>query len=216
MYRLKHAVPIVFCLGILSLPSTLNAQERAAQLTNPEAVIVKYSWSKDRINWESDPFGGPIENFDEMRVRTRNEKRIQDSKRGPGSIETGRAERDALTDQALIAARHKVGPARYAFTYKISLHNQSSKEIVAVDWDYVFFDLMTNAELGRKEFGSDQKIAAGKTKELKFLVSSPPTRRIRVQALDKHERAGLGERIEVVRILYGDGTSWERSKNQPE
>ena len=38
--------------------------------------VVKSSWSKIRIGWERDPFGGPLENFDEMRSRVRNERRV--------------------------------------------------------------------------------------------------------------------------------------------
>ena len=42
----------------------------------PDLVVLKFSWSKERIGWERDPFGGAVENFDEMRARARNEKRI--------------------------------------------------------------------------------------------------------------------------------------------
>jgi hypothetical protein len=203
-------------LGLLALvlgSSVVTAQDRAA-LTDPEVQIVKYSWSKERVGWEKDPFGGPIENFDEMRVRTRNEKRIMDAKRG-SSGESGKAERDALTDQALISAIHKVSPPRYGFSYKVSFQNNGAKGITAIDWDYVFYDLMNEAELGRREFGSAQKIAPGKTKEVKFFIAAPPVRRISVQALDKNERAGLGERIELVRIEYADGSVWERPQSIP-
>ena len=38
--------------------------------------VVKSSWGKVRIGWERDPFSGPLENFDEMRSRARNERRV--------------------------------------------------------------------------------------------------------------------------------------------
>ncbi|MGI8733346.1 MAG: hypothetical protein ACR2LM_08600 [Pyrinomonadaceae bacterium] len=216
MYRLKNSfiVSVGLLVGFSGL-SILRAQDRGEAPAAPDVQVVKYSWSKDRVGWEGDPFSGPIENFDEMRVRTRNEKRMMDAKRASGSIEAGRAERDALTDQALISAIHKVPPARYGFTYKVSFQNNGSREITALDWDYVVFDLISQGELGRREFGSEQRIAPGKTKELKFFVSAPPARRISVQALEKNERAGLGERIELVRIQYADGTSWQRSQSAP-
>lgn len=200
---------LVFVLGA----SVLRSQDRAVD-DAPGVQVVKHSWSKERVGWEQDPFAGPIENFDEMRVRTRNEKRIMDAKRG-SSGESSKAERDALTDQALISAIHKVSPARYGFSYKVSFRNKGSKEITAIDWDYVFYDLISETELGRREFGSEQKIAPGKTKEVKFFISSPPVRRISVQTLDKSERAGLGERIELVRIEYADGTYWQRASSAP-
>ena len=214
MYRLKKfPVVLLSMLVVVSLPSVLNAQGRAV-VDAPDVQVMKHSWSKERVGWERDPFAGPIENFDEMRVRTRNEKRIMDAKRG-SSGESSKAERDALTDQALISAIHKAPPARYGFSYKVSFQNSGAKEITAIDWDYVFYDLTNETELGRREFGSEQKIAPGKTKEVKFFIAAPPVRRISVQALDKNERAGLGERIELVRVEYADGTFWQRPQTAP-
>jgi hypothetical protein len=214
MYKPKNS--FIGCVGLLVVvlgASVLRSQDRAVGGA-PDVQVVKHSWSKERVGWEKDPFGGPIENFDEMRVRTRNEKRVMDAKRG-SSGESSKVERDALTDQALIAAIHKVPPARYGFSYKASFQNNGSKEITAIDWDYVFYDLISETELGRREFGSEQKIAPGKTKEVKFFVASPPVRRISVQSLDKNERDGLGERIELVRVEYADGTAWQRPESAP-
>lgn len=216
MYRSKSSlILLVGLLAVFSAPLIVRCQDRSEAAAGPDVEVVKHSWTKERVGWESDPFGGPIENFDEMRVRTRNEKRMMDAKRSATSIEAGRAERDALTDQALISAIHKTKPPRYGFNYKVSLHNKGSKEITAIDWDYIFFDTITLNELGRREFGSQQKIAPGKTKEVKFFISSPPARRISVQALDKKERDGLGERVELVRVEYADGTVWQRITPAP-
>lgn len=215
MYKLKNSFIVsVGWLVVVSVPSVLSAQDRRPSEAS-DVQVVKYSWSKERVGWERDPFGGPIENFDEMRVRTRNEKRIMDAKRGGSSVESSKAEREALTDQALISAIHRAPPARYGFSYRVSFKNNGSKEITAIDWDYVFYDSISETELGRREFGSDQKIAPGKTKELKFFISTPPVRRISVQALEKNERAGLGERVELVRIQYADGTSWQHPQLAP-
>ena len=63
--------------------------------------VVKSSWSKIRIGWERDPFGGPLENFDEMRSRARNERRVAT---GGGE----RARREAKADEKNLAARHRV------------------------------------------------------------------------------------------------------------
>jgi hypothetical protein len=211
MCRLKHSVIVFMSLVTLVFVATISRAQKPAETQNPTDVqVLKFSWSKERVGWERDPFSGPIENFDEMRVRTRNEKRILDAKRGGSTVEANKAERDALTDQALISTLHKARRARYGFIYKVLLHNSGAKQITAVDWDYVFFDLITEAELGRRQFTSEQKVSPGKTRELSFFIPTPPTRIISVQALDKNERSGLGERIELVRIDYADGTSWQR------
>jgi hypothetical protein len=175
----------------------------------PQVAVLKYSWSKERVGWERDPFSGPIENFEEMRVRARNEKRILDAKKGGNSAEVNKLERDARSDQALISEIHKNTPARYGFVYKTSIRNDGTKTIKAIDWDYVFYDAASQTEMGRRQFSSLEKIEPGKTKELRFFIKGPPTRTISVDALNKNERSNLSEAIVVVRVEYDDGSVWQ-------
>ena len=196
------------CLLVSSY--TAFAQPPTPSSDAPQLAVLKQSWSKERVGWERDPFSGPIENFDEMRVRARNEKRILDAKKGGNAAEVNRLERDARSDQALISEIHKNTPARYGFVYKTSIRNDGTKTIKAIDWDYVFYDLGSRAELGRRQFTSLEKIGPGKTKELKFFIKGPPTRTISVDALNKNERMNLGEEIVVVRVEYDDGSVWQR------
>ncbi len=86
--------------------------------------------------------------------------------------------------------------------------NNAGKAIKEVDWDYIFVDAATGAELGHREFTSVESIGAGKRKELSILASSPPTQTISVYALGKNERDGLLEKIVIARILYADNTVW--------
>ncbi|HKE60043.1 MAG TPA: hypothetical protein VKB46_25200 [Pyrinomonadaceae bacterium] len=190
------------------LPTTVNAQSVSPAET-PEISVLKFSWSKERVDWERDPFSGPIENFDEMRVRARNEKRISDAKKGGNSAEVNKAERDARSDDALISEIHKNTPARYGFVYKASFQNTSTKTIKLIDWDYVFYDSVNQNELGRRQFSSVENISPGKTKECKFFIGRPPTRTISVDALNKNERTNLGEAVIIVRVEYSDGSSWQ-------
>lgn len=195
------------CLLASSYSVSGQAATETAEL--PQLSVVKYSWSKERVGWERDPFSGPIENFDEMRVRARNEKRILDAKKGGNSAEVNKLERDARSDQALISEIHKNTPARYGFVYKTSIRNNGTKTIKVIDWDYVFYDVTNQTELGRRQFSSLEKIEPGKTKELKFFIKGPPTRTISVNALNKNERINLGEAILVVRVEYEDGSVWQ-------
>lgn len=78
------------------------------------------------------------------------------------------------------------------------------------DWDYVFFDAATGAEVGRRQFTGLEKISPGKTKELTFQVSSPPAQTISVYSLDKNERRGLSEAVVLVRVAYADSSVWLR------
>ena len=174
----------------------------------PGVEVVKFSWSKERIGWERDPFSGPIENFDEVRARTRNEKRIEDAKRG-NSAEVDRIKREARADAANIAAKHKDPPSRYVFVYKATVKNTSDKAIKSIDWDYIFLERGTENELGRQQFTSDEKISVGKTKELIVTITKPPTKTISLTALNSNERGTLDGRVILVRIDFADGTSWQ-------
>ena len=174
----------------------------------PDAEVVKFSWSKERIGWERDPFSGPIENFDETRARQRNERRIEDAKRG-NSAEIDKIRREAKADAANIAVKHKDPPSRYVFVYKTTIKNASTKAIKSIDWDYVFLERGTENEIGRQQFTSEEKISPGKTKELVVTITKPPTKTISLTALNENERGTLDGRVIVVRIDYADGTSWQ-------
>src|ERR1041384_773730 len=174
----------------------------------PDVEVVKFNWSKERIGWERDPVSGPIENFDETRARQRNERRIEDAKRG-NSAEVDRIRREARADAANIAAKHKDPPSRYVFVYKATVKNTSAKAIKSIDWDYVFLERGTENELGRQQFTSEEKVAAGKTKELIVTITKPPTKTISLTALNNNERGTLDGRVILVRIDYADGTSWQ-------
>ena len=183
-------------LLILLAASIICAQE-------PSGVeIVKSSWSKVRIGWERDPFGGPLENFDEMRSRARNERRVA---QGGGE----RARREAKADEANLAKQREKPPSQYYFIYKARIKNNHTSAITQIDWDHVFYERDTENEVGRQEFTSDEQIGPGKTKELTVTITSPPTRTVSVTSLNLEERDRLTEKIVLVRVKYADGRVWQ-------
>lgn len=200
--KIVVAAAAVLLLALFSPAQTANPEEP------PGITILKFGWSKERIGWDRDPFAGPIENFDEMRARTRNEKRIDDSKRG-GGVDVDRIRSEARTDAAIAQKARQQSPPRYRFLYKMSLRNTSPRTIKSVDWDYVFFDVGTQHEIGRRQFTSDEKVSPGKTAEFEFLIPTPPTQTISVTALNPKERTGLGEKIILVLVEYSDGSIWK-------
>jgi len=193
----------------LALLLACSASIARAQSPAPGAEVTKFNWSKERIGWERDPFSGPIENFDETRARQRNERRIEDAKRG-NSAEIDKIRREAKADAANIETRHKAPPSRYVFVYKATVKNSGSKEIKSIDWDYVFYERATENEIGRQQFTSEEKINPGHTKELVVTITKPPTHTISLTALNKDERGTLDGRVIIVRIEYADGTTWQR------
>ena len=191
----KHGL-IRGCCLLLLLTSFVCAQE-------PSGVeVVKASWSKIRIGWERDPFGGPLENFDEIRSRVRNERRIAN---GGGE----RAKRDAKADEANLEAQRNKNPPQYYFIYKTKIKNNHTAEITQIDWDYVFFEKDTDNELGRQQFTSDEHVGPGKTKELVVTITSPPTKTVSVTSLNLEERGRFSEKIVLMRVQYADGHVWQ-------
>jgi hypothetical protein len=191
----------------LTLASGLAAQS-PAPATDAPVAIVKYSWAKERIDWEADPFAGPIESFEDVRRRAVDSRRLERARGGGNIAEAARVEREMRAEQVIKARPPK--PPRYAFVYKVAIKNDTDKTITEFDWDYVFFDAATGAEIGRRQFTGVEKIGPGKSKEMTFQVSSPPAKTISVYALDKNERRGLSEAVVMVRVAYADGSVWLR------
>jgi hypothetical protein len=208
------AKALILLLALAAATAVAAQARHQTQTTNvtPDAsgvAVVKFSWDKERVNWERDPFGGPVENFDEMRVRARNEKRIDDAKRG-GSPDVDRIKREARADSAIFEAARRKGPPRYGFRYRVSIRNESTKPIKELDWDYVFTDAATHEELGRHQFTSAEHVGPGKGREFSFFIPTPPALRVSAYDLGHKERDGLEEQVVIVHILYEDGTEWHR------
>ena len=206
MRRLFILAVIGLCT-VVSLSAVSLAQNSKSATASPDVEVLKFSWSKERIGWERDPFSGPVENYDQMRVRLGNERRIQQAKSG-SSMEVDKITREAKADDANIERIRQKAPPRYVFMYKASVKNTGAKTIKAIDWDYVFFEPDTEHEVERRQFTSDAKIAPGKTKGLEVLISTPPTRTVSVYALGKDEQRSVQGRVVIVRIEYADGSVW--------
>ena len=198
------------CCLALSLGAPARAQDAPppATATPPEVVVLKYSWTKERLNWESDPFAPTIEGLGDVRRRIGDQRRAERARAMGNTAEGARVEQEMRSEQVIKA--RPPAPPRYAFRYKISLRNTGQKAIKEIDWDYVFTDAATGDVLGRREFTGVEKISPGKEKEMFFLTASPPAQRISLQSLNKRERDGMSEQVVVVRILYEDGTVWQR------
>jgi hypothetical protein len=204
---------IVMLIGCLLCACPAAGAQTAAggggtQEAGGRVAVVKHSWSKDRVGWERDPFSGPNDSFGDVRRRAVDERRYERA-RGTGNIGEAKKIEQEMRAEQVIRSRPP-DPPRYAFTYKATFRNDSPKAVREIDWDYVFLDAETGEELGRRQFTGVERIAPGKTKELVFLVPTPPSARISVHALGKNERAGMREEVVVVGVRYEDGGAWKR------
>jgi hypothetical protein len=196
---------------LILLPAVVAVAQSPPVSQDPtDVVILKFSWDKERVGWERDPFSPPIESHDEMRIRVRDEKRIQDAKKAGTAAEINRAERDARADAAISARLRRKAPPGYAYRYKVSVKNTGAKTIKAIDWDYIFFEPNTQNEIGRHQFTSEEKIRPGKNGTLEMFIASPPTMIISAEALSKAKARPFDERVVLIRIEYSDGSAWHR------
>lgn len=200
---------LFLCLLLLCSGVATRAQSPAAGTPEPSDVeVIKHSWSKERLNWEGDPFGGSVENFDDLRRRFADMRRIERARATGNDGEVKKVENEMRAEQVIKS--RPPAPPRYGFRYAASFRNTGAKTIKQIDWDFLFFDAATNQIVGRIELGSDEKIEPGKKKDVSFFLPTPPARIISAQALNSKERRGLNERIILVRVVYEDGSVWQR------
>ncbi|MDQ3666364.1 MAG: hypothetical protein M3410_07165 [Acidobacteriota bacterium] len=94
------------------------------------------------------------------------------------------------------------------FVYRMTLRNGGEKVVRAVEWDYIFIDGETQAEVARHHFYSETKVRPHQRKAVVEYSSSPPTRVITVRALSQPESNRFIEKVVIRRIAYGDGSVW--------
>jgi hypothetical protein len=203
---------VVVIIGLLTTLCVAVSRTQDAKDSDGahDLQVLKFSWRKERIGWERDPFSGAVESYDEMRIRARNEKRVEDAKKGGSSGEVDKLKREARDDDEAIARQRQKAPARYVFRYKLSIKNTGARTIKAIDWDYIFLDAVSRSEVGRQQFTSEEKIDPGKARELTIRIRKPPTQTISVSSYEENERGVLSEQVMIVRIEYTDGSIWQR------
>lgn len=197
---------VTILVGLLLLLDVSSSAQAIIPEPAPDLAVIKHSWSKERINWEGDPFGGPVETFDDVRRRRVDERRMERAKATGNVGEASKVEREMRAEQVLKA--RPPAPPRYGFIYKVSVKNTGAKTIKRVDWDFLF--KTTTEGDGHLQFTSDETIAPGKTKELLVMSHQPPARTVSVYELGKNEREGLSGEIVIVRIEFSDGSLWQR------
>jgi hypothetical protein len=97
------------------------------------------------------------------------------------------------------------------YVYSMKVRNAGSKSIAGIAWDYVFIDANSNAEMGRHQFLSYEKIPLNKTAKLQGELRSPPVRVIQTMDPKKSAHAKFIEKAVVQCVLYADDTVWRNS-----
>ena len=90
----------------------------------------------------------------------------------------------------------------------MTITNEGAKVIRSVEWEYLFSDPETKAEVARHQFYSQQRLRPNESKTLIEYSTSPPTRVISVKALSLPEPERFIEKVILKRIVYEDGSVW--------
>ena len=191
--------PGLFLLLILTAAVSFFGQQPPPE-TNGELAVLKYSWARERVNWDREeniiPRGIP------SRVITqKSDKPLEQQKKEVADRKSARLE---ATETAQTAEDPNI-----RYTYSVTVRNDSAKKIIEIDWDYIFLDAKTGEEIGRRQFTSGDKIEVGKTKKLLAQVAAPPTHRVDINQTGKSEKTAMTENVVIVRILYQDKSEWK-------
>ncbi|MBC7932317.1 MAG: hypothetical protein H7Z38_17310 [Rubrivivax sp.] len=173
-----------------------------------EVSILKFSWSKERISQR--PSVAEFSSAAALREQALNEGRLATARNTQDKGAAGRAETTINRQNEAEAKARQTDPPRDGYRYKVTLRNDGLKTIKSIDWDYLFLDPMTQQEVARHQFTSDDTIKPGKSKEIGVLYLNPPVKTVKADTLGKKGESPYKEQVLLARIQYSDGSVWQR------
>jgi hypothetical protein len=209
MTTVRSAFSASIFIGALIGSTMVCAQERAAS-TAPPLQILKVHWQK-QIRLPS--------NYDPAIIPTRGvfidpASKAPTSLPGSGIDNTRPSNPNTSVDSdTFFPATPRRLPVFYVYSMKIK--NDAEKRIEGVAWTYSFLDRESKTELGRHEFLSYRKIAAGATVVLENPLRSPPVRVIKSSENQRAQRP-ISERATIACVLFADETIWRNARSSDE
>jgi hypothetical protein len=178
-----------------------------AQDAGSPLVVIKFSWDKERIR--PIPSMVPLASQDELIQQSRREQQIATARNAQQKGTTSRLESQNSNHQEAKVKAQQTELPRDGYRYKVTLRNDGLKTIKSIDWDYYFVDPLTNQELARHQFTSDETIKPGKSKEVTVLYLKPPVKTVDARSLRKKEGESFAGRIVIARLQFSDGSVWQ-------
>ena len=173
-----------------------------------EVSILKFGWERERISQR--PSVAEFASADALREQSRNEVRLANARNAADKGTVGRTETQINRQNEAEAKARQTAPPRDGYRYKVTLRNDGQKVIKSIDWDYLFIDPLTRQEMAHHQFASDDTIKPGKSKQISVLYLVPPVKTISAAMLSKKEPTPFEEQVVLVRVLYSDGSVWQR------
>ena len=198
---------LILLLFLFLFAGGVSAQPGPDTADPPDLTVAKKSWRKvvRHPALDADPFEANDA-----------QKELQQAQKD-NAVRNAIRIREGVTPQPTVARRKPLGTepegpsARYVYSVKV--RNTGTKTILALVWDYRFFDPLTLEEVGQRSFTHKVKIRPGKDYELIGQSASPPTRVTDATKPTKGLGSQYTEKIVVRRVEYDDGSVWVRPMN---
>jgi hypothetical protein len=196
-------------LLLVSLSAGVAAAQDApaGQPEAPGVSVSKSGWRREVRNpmLDEDPMMANQDERDKQRVQRQAER--ENRIRAREGLERN------PPPNVVNPTRTRDGGRYVEYVYEIKITNTGTKTIRALEWGYVLLDPGTGSEAGHNRFVHEAGLRPGKSKGLIARSPSPPARVIDVSRSDKETRGQFSEHVVIHRIIYEDGTTWERGIN---
>jgi hypothetical protein len=146
---------------------------------------------------------------DELIQRSKREQQLAAARNSSNKAAASSIESQISDHEDAVAKARQASASRDGYSYKVTLRNDGWKTIRSIDWDYLFIDPITQEEVARHQFTSDETIKPGKSKEISVLYLIPPVKSVSVGMLAKKDPMPFTEQVVVARISYSDRSVWQ-------
>ena len=178
-----------------------------AQDAGDPLAVIKFSWNKERLR--AIPSMAPLASQDELIQQSRREHQLATARNAQAKGTASRLESQNINHQEAKVKAQQTELPRDGYRYKVTVRNDGVKTIKSIDWDYYFVDPITNQELARHQFTSDETVKPGKSKEVTVLYLKPPVKTVDARSLRKKEGEAFAGRVVIARLQFSDGSVWQ-------
>lgn len=189
----------------LSLATLVAAQQTRDDSAPKDLVVVDNSWHKDYVGRASDT--NPLQPNEDYIRQTRAEKQYI-RRRDDYSLPNQPTEE--RVPQPTVRPIPSDSKPTDIYVYQVTVRNTGAKKIAAVEWEYQFLHPDTQAVMGSRQITSKVKLLPGRTDKIEARLIQKPTQVVAADQLGKNPQAQFTERVIIHRIVYADGTVWQR------
>ena len=188
-------------LTLALLFATLLPISSLAQ-NEPEVEVLKSGWRK--LVHNTNLTGKRIQDMRNLRIDAQISEESRKDK--PNYAEIQRLQNEKRYQ---VTPLDRPDPTTKNYEYKFRFKNRGAKEIVSLEWTYVFRDPATQKPLVAHRFNTDARIAHGKDKDVTAYTDASPPQIVNAKAQQKDGKAWIEEVI-ITKVVFADGSRWER------